>query len=84
MLFSSITFIYYFLPILLIIYFSISSKFKNLILLIFSLLFYFFGEPKYIIVLILSCIVNYFLSRLIYKGKNSKVYLLIGIIYNIV
>ena len=83
MLFSSITFIYYFLPILLIIYFSISSKFKNLILLIFSLLFYFFGEPKYIIVLILSCIVNYFLSRLIYKGKNSKVYLLIGIIYNI-
>ena len=66
MLFSSITFIYYFLP----------------ILLIFSLLFYFLGEPKYIIVLILSCIINYLLSIRISK-KKSKLLLVIACLYNI-
>lgn len=83
MLFSSITFIYYFLPILLIIYFIVPSKLKNLVLLLFSLLFYFLGEPKYIIVLILSCIINYIFSKLINKGKWSKVLLILAIIYNV-
>jgi len=82
MLFSSITFIYYFLPILLLIYFIVPSKYKNLVLLIFSLLFYFLGEPKYIIILILSCVLNYIFSKLIYK-KHSKLILLIACIYNI-
>ena len=83
MLFSSITFIYYFLPILLIIYFIVPSKFKNLVLLIFSLLFYFLGEPKYIIVLILSCIINYIFSKLIDKGNHRKLLLVLAIIYNV-
>ena len=84
MIFSSITFIYYFLPILLLIYFIVPSKYKNLVLLFFSLLFYFLGEPKYIIILILSCIVNYYISKLIEKGKHRKLYLIIGLTYNIV
>ena len=71
MLFSSITFIYYFLPILLIVYFIMPNKYKNTVLLIFSLLFYFLGEPKYIIVLILSCIINYLLSIRISKKKSK-------------
>jgi alginate O-acetyltransferase complex protein AlgI len=83
MIFSSITFIYYFLPILLTFYFIVPNKYKNIILLIFSLLFYFLGEPKYIIVLILSCIINYLLSKQIEKDKHSKLYLLIALIYNI-
>jgi len=83
MIFSSILFIYYFLPLLLIIYFIIPSKYKNLILLIFSLLFYFLGEPKYIIVLLLSCFINYFLSKKIEKRSHSKLYLIIALIYNI-
>jgi len=83
MLFSSIIFIYYFLPILLLIYFIVPNKYRNLVLLIFSLLFYFLGEPKYIIVLILSCIINYILSKKIYSGERSKLYLIIGYIYNI-
>ena len=57
MLFSSITFIYYFLPLLLLIYFITPKKYRNIPLLAFSLLFYFLGEPKYIIVLISSCII---------------------------
>ena len=83
MIFSSILFIYYFLPILLIIYFIIPSKYKNLVLLTFSLIFYFLGEPKYIIILLLSCIINYFLSKQIEKSKHSKLYLIISLIYNI-
>ena len=83
MIFSSITFIYYFLPILLLIYFIVPSKYKNLVLLFFSLLFYFLGEPKYIIILILSCIVNYYISKLIEQGKHRKLYLIIGLTYNI-
>lgn len=83
MIFSSILFIYYFLPILLIFYFIVPSKYKNLVLLIFSLIFYFLGEPKYIVVLLLSCFINYYLSKLIEKNKHSKLYLIIAIIYNV-
>jgi len=83
MIFSSIIFIYYFLPILLIIYFIVPSKYKNLVLLIFSLIFYFLGEPKYIIILLLSCFINYYLSKLIEKHNHSKLYLIIAIIYNV-
>ena len=83
MLFSSILFIYYFLPLLLIVYFLMPSKYKNLVLLMFSLLFYFLGEPKYIIILLLSCIINYILGKQIEKSKYPKVYLIISLIYNI-
>jgi len=83
MLFSSILFIYYFLPLLLIIYFISPNKYKNLVLLIFSLLFYFLGEPKYIIVLILSCVINYFISKQIEKGKHSKIYLIFSLLLNV-
>lgn len=83
MLFSSITFIYYFLPILLLMYFLVPKKYKNLVLLIFSLIFYFLGEQKYIIILILSCILNYFFGNRIYASKNKKIWLIIAIIYNV-
>ena len=82
MLFSSISFIYYFLPILLLIYFITPKKYRNIPLLIGSLIFYFLGEPKYIIILILSCTINYYLSKIIYK-KESKLFLIITFIYNI-
>ena len=84
MLFSSITFIYYFLPLLLICYFIIPSKYKNLVLSIFSLIFYLLGEPKYIIILLLSCIINYYLSKLINNSSKPKLYLIIAILYNVV
>ena len=83
MLFSSITFIYYFLPLFLIIYFLVPNKFKNIILLLFSLIFYFLGEPRYIIILILSCIINYLLANKIYKSKRPKIFLIMAIIYNV-
>lgn len=84
MVFSSIIFIYYFLPILIVLYFLVASKFKNFILFLFSLIFYFLGEPKYIIILISSCIINYYLSKLLVKNKHRKLILFIGISYNVI
>ena len=83
MLFSSITFIYYFLPALLLVYFIVPKKYKNLVLLIFSLIFYFLGEPKYIVILILSCLLNYFFGKKVNDSKNKKLWLIISIIYNV-
>ncbi|MBQ3511190.1 MAG: MBOAT family protein [Bacilli bacterium] len=83
MLFSSITFIYYFLPILLLVYFIVPKKYKNLVLLIFSLIFYFLGEPKYIVILILSCLLNYYFGKKVSTDKNKKLWLIISIIYNV-
>ena len=84
MLFSSITFLFYFLPVLLIVYFIVPKKYKNLVLFIFSLFFYFYGEPKYVFLLLLSCIINYIMGYLIGKHrKYAKVFLIIALIYNI-
>lgn len=83
MLFSSISFLYYFLPILLLIYFLAPKKFRNFILLIASLVFYFYGEPKYIWILLLSCFMNYIFGLLIEKEKHQKLLLWIAILCNL-
>ena len=82
MVFSSISFLYYFLPMVLLFYFIVPSKFKNVVLLIFSLLFYFYGEPKYIWVLILSCVINYIFGLIIEK-HHKKIYLILDITFNL-
>ncbi len=80
MLFSSISFLYYFLPCVLIIYFCTPKKFKNIILLLSSLLFYFYGEPVYILVMIGSIISGYIHGLLIDKYKKyKKVFLITSI-----
>ena len=82
MLFSSITFIYYFLPIVILIYFITQKKYRNLILLISSLIFYFYGEKSPL--LIIACILNYFFGLLIDKSdKDRKLFLSLGIIINL-
>ena len=48
MLFSSIPFLYYFLPLVLIVYFLVPKALKNAVLLLSSLVFYGWGEPKYV------------------------------------
>ncbi|MDD4680051.1 MAG: MBOAT family protein [Clostridia bacterium] len=55
MVFSSISFLYYFLPIVLAAYFLVPFQYKNMVLLFSSLFFYFYGEPVYSILMILSC-----------------------------
>ena len=85
MLFSSTTFIFMFLTILLILYFPIKNiKYRNVILLIFSLIFYSWGEPKYIILMLLTVLVAYIFGLLIDKyrknKRKSKLFLIISII----
>lgn len=77
MLFTSISFLYYFLPALIIIYFITPKKYKNIILLIASLLFYFYGEPKYVFLMILEIIIAYIGTILIDKYKNQSKNILI-------
>ena len=72
MLFSSITFLYYFLPCVLILYFIVPKALKNAVLLLASLLFYAWGEPKYVILMIGSIFSGYAFGLLIEKYRKTK------------
>lgn len=77
MVFASITFLYYFLPIFLILYFIFPKKYKNIVLLIFSFIFYFYGEPKYILLMLIEVLFSYFMTLSLEKNKSKS---LLGII----
>ena len=87
MVFSSPTFLFGFLPLVLLIYYICPPKLKNISLLLFSLLFYAWGEVFYIIVLLVSIIINYFIGRSIFrnhkKTASKKSYLIAGIVINL-
>lgn len=65
MVFSSIEFLSGFLPVFLVIYYLTPVKYKNIILFIGSLFFYAYGEPKYVLLLCASVIINYFCARIL-------------------
>lgn len=71
MVFSSLTFIFLFLPFIFLVYFSAPRKWKNAILFIFSLLFYAWGEPIYIFLLIFSTVIDFFLGLYINKHRDT-------------
>ncbi len=76
MLFSSVSFLYGFLPLVLILYYAIPKRFRNLLLLIASLFFYFWGEPVYSLLMIASIASGYVHGLLIEKyrgGKGAKI-----------
>ncbi len=82
MLFSSIPFLYYFLPLVLFFYFIAPKALKNTVLLIFSLAFYAWGEPKYVFLMLATIAVNYILGLLIekFRGKSlSKVFMIVSV-----
>ena len=72
MLFSSITFLYVFLPVTLLVYYVVPPKAKNSVLLIASLLFYFFGEQEYTLLLLLSSVSDYLHGLYIEAHRNTK------------
>ena len=74
MIFSSIPFLFFFFPIFLLLYYISPFKIKNLILLIFSLIFYAWGEPVYIVLMIFSSVVDYTNGRLIEKYNDNKIF----------
>ena len=81
MVFSSLTFLFYFLPIVLIIYYIVPKKAKNIVLLISSLLFYFYGEPKFGILMVISILLTYIHGLLMDKyPKRKKLFLISSIV----
>lgn len=85
MVFSSFSFIFVFLPIVLAMYYLVKDKYKNICICIASLIFYAWGEPKNIIIMIVSVILNYFLAIYIGKtsGKKKKIIMGMDILLNI-
>ena len=86
MVFSSISFLYFFLPLVLILYFLIPFKYKNLSLFFISLAFYFYGEPKYVILMLVTICSSYINGLFIEKYRETifkKVFLIIDIIVSI-
>ena len=79
MIFSSVSFLFYFFPIVLMLYFLSPRKYRNLILFISSLFFYFVGEKQYTLILLFSCAFNYFYAKRI-KDKKT---LWFGVIVNL-
>ena len=72
MIFSSIPFLFFFFVYFLILYFLVPKKFKNLVLLIFSLIFYAWGEPVYIVLMIFSSAFNYMMGLSLEKKAKDK------------
>lgn len=84
MVFSSLIFLFLFLPTFLLCYFIPKKrKTKNIVLLIFSLLFYGYGEPIYVLLMILSIIVNYFFVLWMDKSSKPKKWLIIDLVFNL-
>lgn len=83
MLFSSLVFLFAFLPIVILLYYLVSSRvYRNIILLIFSLIFYAWGEPIYVLLMIVEIILNYILAKLIANSDQmtiKKLYLILTI-----
>ena len=82
MLFSSIPFLYYFLPAVVLLYIIAPKCIKNSVLLLASLVFYAWGEPKYVVLMTVTIILGYVLGLLIekYQGKKlSKLFLILSL-----
>ncbi|MBQ7897649.1 MAG: MBOAT family protein [Clostridia bacterium] len=87
MLFSGMPFLFYFLPVVLIIYFIVPKCLKNTVLMLSSLIFYGWGEPKYLFLMIGSILLGYFLGMAIDKSKTAglkKLFLSLSVISSVI
>lgn len=86
MIFSSIPFLYYFLPIVLLVYYAAPKAFKNAVLLFSSLVFYAWGEPRYVFLMMASITASYVTGLLIekYRGRTlSKLFLIVSVAHSL-
>lgn len=80
MVFSSLPFLFFFMPLFFLLYYLFPLRAKNIILLIFSLIFYAWGEPIYIILMIITSFINYLAGRLMEKHpKQRKLWMILSI-----
>lgn len=86
MLFSSLTFLYQFLPLVLLLYFIVPFRYKNFLLLLASLLFYGWSEPIYILLMLLSILVGFISGIAIEKAKSekqAKIILILAVVFDL-
>ncbi len=87
MVFSSLTFLFVFLPVVFIIYYAVPKRAKNVVILVSGLLFYAWGEPIYVLAMILSTFIDYTAGRLIDKyddkPKIRTICLIVSLVMNI-
>ena len=87
MIFSSLFFIFIFLPLVLAAYYLVQRKFKNLCLVLFSLVFYAWGEPIYVLLMIFTILVDYAcglcVARFIDRRGKAKLFITINIVINL-
>ena len=86
MVFSSLTFLFWFLPCVLLVYFLVPEKAKNAVLFLFSLLFYAWGEPVYVGLMLFSTVLDYCCGRAVeaHRGTpKAKTGLLVSVIVNL-
>lgn len=84
MVFSSSIFLFVFFPVLFFIYFFAANRYRNMVLLTASIIFYAWGEPKNILLMFLSITVNYILGLLVAKSwKYKRIFFVIAVTYNL-
>lgn len=86
MVFSSITFLLYFLPVFLLVYQIVPQSWKNTIILIASILFYSWGGPKFIFAILLTTFLDFFFVQKMYQSKNhrqKKAWLILSLVMNV-
>jgi alginate O-acetyltransferase complex protein AlgI len=87
MVFSGLIFLFFFLPITMLAYYISGKRMKNIILLISGLVFYAWGEPIYVLIMVLSAAIDYFAGRFIDKFESNeklrRVFLLVSVIMNL-
>ena len=87
MVFSSVVFLYIFLPVMLLLYFIVPKKFKNAIMILASLIFFAWGEIRYILIMLLLAVMDFFCGKKITQyyddKKKRRFYLLIDVVVNL-
>ena len=81
MIFSSVFFIFTFLPAMLLVYYIVPRKFKNFVLLAGSLIFYAWGEPVYIFLMIFSICFNYVCGMDIQRCRGRKTAAAVNLVF---
>ena len=85
MVFSSLLFLFWFIPIFFILYYLVPGKIKNPVLSLGSIVFYGWGEPKYLILLLVSITVNWLAGILIgrFRGRGDKAVLAVAVVFDL-
>lgn len=87
MVFSSLTFLFYFLPTMILIYFIVPSNLKNLVMIIASFVFYAWGEVRFVPIMLLLSVVDFVCAKLMEKNRDKdskrRTYMLIAVCSNI-